>query len=171
MHCNCCSQCIGCRTLITSQDFVFIGNKGVYISVFLKRIPTLVQKCMNCWWYISKREYWPSFDLRNLLGCYFLCGTLMFLVASKPSNWLRSSSIVLCTSLSPPDPPSRREDPMESISSMKMIEGACSRAITKSSRTMRAPGGGEREKWVTAVTISDLKLIWIIERGAAHPLQ
>lgn len=67
--------------------------------------------------------------------------TLMFLVASKPSSWLRSSSIVRCTSLSPPEPPSRRDEPMESISSMKMMEGACSRAITNSSRTIRAPGG------------------------------
>ena len=28
--------------------------------------------------------------------------------------------------ISPPDPPSNLDDPMESISSMKMIEGACS---------------------------------------------
>lgn len=47
--------------------------------------------------------------------------------------------MVRCTSLSPPEPPSRREEPMESISSMKMMDGACSRAITKSSRTIRAP--------------------------------
>lgn len=77
----------------------------------------------------------------------------MFLVASKPSSWLRSSSIVLCTSLSPPEPPSKREDPMESISSMKMIEGACSRAITNSSRTIRAPGAGRREKRAKAVIL------------------
>lgn len=63
----------------------------------------------------------------------------MFLVASKPSSWLSSSNIVLCTSLSPPEPPSRRDEPMESISSMKMMEGACSLAMTNSSRTMRAP--------------------------------
>lgn len=72
-----------------------------------------------------------------------VCGTLMFLVASKPSSWLSSSNIVLCTSLSPPEPPSRRDDPMESISSMKMMEGACSRAMTNSSRTIRAPGEGQ----------------------------
>lgn len=96
--------------------------------------------------------------------------TLIWLVASKPSNWLRSSSIVRCTSESPPDSPScahacselkstpgKQNDqdchamlagstqhtcrcpPIESISSIKMIEGACSRAITKSSRTMREP--------------------------------
>ena len=37
--------------------------------------------------------------------------------------------------VSPPDPPPRREEPMESISSMKMMEGACSLAITNSSLT------------------------------------
>mmetsp|Transcript_26626 Transcript_26626/g.80717 ORF Transcript_26626/g.80717 Transcript_26626/m.80717 type:complete len:483 (-) Transcript_26626:267-1715(-) len=66
--------------------------------------------------------------------------TLIWLVASKPSSWLRSSSIVRCTSESPPpEPPSMRAPPIESISSMKMMEGACSRAITKSSRTIREP--------------------------------
>ena len=64
--------------------------------------------------------------------------TLMASVEVNPSSWLRSSSIVRCTSESPP-PPSWRWPPIESISSMKMIEGACSRAITKSSRTIRAP--------------------------------
>ena len=34
---------------------------------------------------------------------------------------------------------SMRVEPIESISSMKMIEGACCRAMTKSSRTMREP--------------------------------
>ena len=65
--------------------------------------------------------------------------TLMFLVGSKPSSWLRSSSIVRWTSESPPELPSTREEPMLSISSMKMMLGACSRAMTKSSRTMRLP--------------------------------
>jgi len=65
--------------------------------------------------------------------------TLMFLVGSKPSSWFSSSSIVRCTSLSPPLLPSTREEPMLSISSMKMMLGACSRAITKSSRTIREP--------------------------------
>mmetsp|Transcript_69 Transcript_69/g.205 ORF Transcript_69/g.205 Transcript_69/m.205 type:complete len:203 (-) Transcript_69:544-1152(-) len=65
--------------------------------------------------------------------------TLMFWVGSKPSSWLRSSSIVRWTSESPPSAPSTRLEPIESISSMKMIEGAASRAMTKSSRTMREP--------------------------------
>ena len=44
--------------------------------------------------------------------------------------------MVRCTSLSPPPPPpSVRAEPIESTSSMKMMLGACSRAITKSSRT------------------------------------
>mmetsp|Transcript_18197 Transcript_18197/g.50676 ORF Transcript_18197/g.50676 Transcript_18197/m.50676 type:complete len:209 (-) Transcript_18197:850-1476(-) len=63
--------------------------------------------------------------------------TLMFWAGSKPSSWLRSSSMVRWTSESPPPPP--RELPMESISSMKMIEGAASLAMTKSSRTIRLP--------------------------------
>uniref|UniRef100_A0A182KHQ4 Uncharacterized protein n=1 Tax=Anopheles christyi TaxID=43041 RepID=A0A182KHQ4_9DIPT len=65
--------------------------------------------------------------------------TLMFLVASKPSSWFSNSNIVRCTSESPPLPDSIRDEPMESISSMKMMEGACSRAITNSSRTIREP--------------------------------
>mmetsp|Transcript_40418 Transcript_40418/g.130346 ORF Transcript_40418/g.130346 Transcript_40418/m.130346 type:complete len:212 (-) Transcript_40418:449-1084(-) len=65
--------------------------------------------------------------------------TLIWLVASKPSSWLSSSSIVRWTSESPPPSPSWRCPPMESISSMKMMEGACSRAMTKSSRTIREP--------------------------------
>eukprot|EP01033_Poteriospumella_lacustris_P007080 gene7080-gene7788 len=56
--------------------------------------------------------------------------TLMFCVASKPSNCANSSNIVRWTSLSPP---------IESISSMKMMVGAASRAITNNSRTMRDP--------------------------------
>ena len=64
---------------------------------------------------------------------------MMFLVASKPSSWLRSSSMVRCTSLSPPLPDSILVDPMESISSMKMMEGACSLAITNSSLTILLP--------------------------------
>lgn len=47
--------------------------------------------------------------------------------------------MVLCTSESPPELDSIREDPMLSISSMKIIEGACSLAITKSSLTIREP--------------------------------
>mmetsp|Transcript_3192 Transcript_3192/g.9950 ORF Transcript_3192/g.9950 Transcript_3192/m.9950 type:complete len:221 (-) Transcript_3192:458-1120(-) len=65
--------------------------------------------------------------------------TLIWLVASKPSSWLSSSSMVRWTSESPPPSPSWRWPPMESISSMKMMEGACSRAMTKSSRTIREP--------------------------------
>mmetsp|Transcript_33176 Transcript_33176/g.93948 ORF Transcript_33176/g.93948 Transcript_33176/m.93948 type:complete len:206 (+) Transcript_33176:207-824(+) len=66
--------------------------------------------------------------------------TLILFVASKPSSWLSNSSMVRCTSLSPPPPPlSVRADPMLSTSSMKMIDGACSLAITNSSRTIRDP--------------------------------
>lgn len=105
----------------------------------------------------------------------------MFLVASKPSSWLSSSNIVLCTSLSPPEPPSRRDEPMESISSMKMMEGACSLAMTNSSRTMRAPAGGMESGhnislgdcvcvcWVMKVNHVECVSTWLLT--AAHPLQ
>uniref|UniRef100_A0A0A9D6B9 TIDP2690 n=1 Tax=Arundo donax TaxID=35708 RepID=A0A0A9D6B9_ARUDO len=66
--------------------------------------------------------------------------TLILFDASKPSSWFRSSSMVRCTSLSPlPVPDSILADPIESISSMNIMEGACSLAITKSSRTIREP--------------------------------
>lgn len=60
-------------------------------------------------------------------------------VVFTAGTWLRSSSMVLCTSLSPPSDPSIRLLPIESTSSMKMIEGACSRAMTNSSRTILDP--------------------------------
>mmetsp|Transcript_4852 Transcript_4852/g.20613 ORF Transcript_4852/g.20613 Transcript_4852/m.20613 type:complete len:246 (+) Transcript_4852:2942-3679(+) len=63
--------------------------------------------------------------------------TFIWFEASKPSSWFRSSNIVRCTSESPPPDP--RALPMESTSSMNKIAGAFSRAITKSSRTIRAP--------------------------------
>lgn len=58
--------------------------------------------------------------------------TLILFEASKPSSWFKSSSIVRWTSLSPlPLPDSIRADPMLSISSMKMMDGACSLYETK----------------------------------------
>ena len=39
----------------------------------------------------------------------------------------------------PPDPPPSRDDPIESISSIKIIEGACSLAMTNSSLTILDP--------------------------------
>jgi len=54
-------------------------------------------------------------------------GTLIFCVGSNPSSWLSNSNMVRCTSESPPPPDeSIRVEPIESISSMKMIDGACS---------------------------------------------
>ena len=50
--------------------------------------------------------------------------TLMRESDEKPSSWLRSSSIVLCTSRSPDLSESKRFVPMASISSMKMMAGA-----------------------------------------------
>lgn len=60
--------------------------------------------------------------------------------------------MVLCTSLSPPPPPlSIRVDPIESTSSIKMIEGECSlyqneRAFTREkSVDQRSSSGGQGE--------------------------
>mmetsp|Transcript_34712 Transcript_34712/g.76349 ORF Transcript_34712/g.76349 Transcript_34712/m.76349 type:complete len:225 (+) Transcript_34712:222-896(+) len=59
--------------------------------------------------------------------------------ASKPSSWFTISSIVRCTSLSPPAPSSKRVPPIASTSSRKTMHAFLERAIWKSSRTMRAP--------------------------------
>merc|ERR1711988_566053 len=65
--------------------------------------------------------------------------TLTSVLESKPSSWLRSSSIVLWTSFSPPEEESYLLEPMASISSMKTIEGALSSAILKISLTSLGP--------------------------------
>jgi hypothetical protein len=61
--------------------------------------------------------------------------TLMSVVELKPSSWLSSSSMVLCTSLSPAFSLSKRFVPIASNSSMKMMAGAFSLARAKASRT------------------------------------
>jgi hypothetical protein len=65
--------------------------------------------------------------------------TLTSALESNPSSWLRSSSIVLCISLSPPEWELYLFEPTASISSMKTIEGACSSATLKSSLTSLGP--------------------------------
>ncbi|KAI7724276.1 26S protease regulatory subunit [Hortaea werneckii] len=65
--------------------------------------------------------------------------TLMLPRLSKPSSCVMSSSMVRWTSLSPPAPSSKRAPPTASISSKKMMHAFFVRAISKSSRTMRAP--------------------------------
>ncbi|GMS99137.1 hypothetical protein PENTCL1PPCAC_21312, partial [Pristionchus entomophagus] len=65
--------------------------------------------------------------------------TLMFPRGSNPSNWLINSSIVRCTSLSPPIPSSNLAPPTASISSKKIKHAFFVRAISKSSRTILAP--------------------------------
>ena len=63
---------------------------------------------------------------------------LIVWVVSKPSNWLSNSNIVRCTSESPLCP-YILDPPIESTSSMKMIQGECWRAITNNSLTILAP--------------------------------
>lgn len=85
----------------------------------LSQVVTAPTLCFLWRLYLTDMPAHQHFDLR----------TLIWLVASKPSSWFSSSSMVRCTSLSPPPPPPllpSRALPMESTSSMKMIEGACS---------------------------------------------
>mmetsp|Transcript_1125 Transcript_1125/g.3958 ORF Transcript_1125/g.3958 Transcript_1125/m.3958 type:complete len:241 (+) Transcript_1125:131-853(+) len=65
--------------------------------------------------------------------------TLMPSEEEKPSNWLSSSNMVRCTSLSPLSSESKRLVPIASTSSMKMIAGAFSFARANASRTSFAP--------------------------------
>ncbi len=53
--------------------------------------------------------------------CFWRCATLIFSSDENPSSWLRSSSIVRCTSRSPDCSPPKRFVPMASSSSMKTI--------------------------------------------------
>jgi hypothetical protein len=55
--------------------------------------------------------------------------TLMFPRASNPSSWFTISSIVRCTSLSPPAPSSNRAPPIASTSSKKTMQAFFDLAI------------------------------------------
>merc|ERR1719319_1024510 len=61
--------------------------------------------------------------------------TLILPLGSKPSSWLISSSIVRCTSLSPPAPSSNLAPPTASISSKKIRQAFLVLAISKSALT------------------------------------
>mmetsp|Transcript_71849 Transcript_71849/g.150118 ORF Transcript_71849/g.150118 Transcript_71849/m.150118 type:complete len:247 (-) Transcript_71849:637-1377(-) len=65
--------------------------------------------------------------------------TLTLPRASKPSSWFTISSIVRCTSLSPPAPSSNLAPPMASTSSKKTMQAFLERAIWNNSRTILAP--------------------------------
>mmetsp|Transcript_850 Transcript_850/g.1490 ORF Transcript_850/g.1490 Transcript_850/m.1490 type:complete len:281 (-) Transcript_850:469-1311(-) len=67
---------------------------------------------------------------------------------SKPSSWLRSSSIVRWISRSPPEVASYLLVPTASISSMKTIEGARSSATRNSSLTSFGPS--PRYFWISS---------------------
>mmetsp|Transcript_12487 Transcript_12487/g.31710 ORF Transcript_12487/g.31710 Transcript_12487/m.31710 type:complete len:216 (-) Transcript_12487:765-1412(-) len=88
--------------------------------------------------FLSRRPGRSSAGSR-VSGRLVAMSTLTLPRASKPSSWLTISSIVRCTSLSPPAPSSNRAPPMASTSSKKMMHARLDRAIWKSSRTMRAP--------------------------------
>mmetsp|Transcript_7463 Transcript_7463/g.17077 ORF Transcript_7463/g.17077 Transcript_7463/m.17077 type:complete len:210 (+) Transcript_7463:320-949(+) len=73
-------------------------------------------------------------------GLFVAAMILTCMVDEKPSSWLRSSSMVRCTSRTPESsPPPERFWPMASSSSMKMMAGAFSLASVKASRTILAP--------------------------------
>mmetsp|Transcript_14114 Transcript_14114/g.19654 ORF Transcript_14114/g.19654 Transcript_14114/m.19654 type:complete len:203 (-) Transcript_14114:676-1284(-) len=75
----------------------------------------------------------------SVSGLFVAMSTLMFPRGSKPSNWLINSSIVRCTSLSPPAPSSNLAPPTASISSKKMMHAFLVLAIWNNSLTIRAP--------------------------------
>ena len=75
----------------------------------------------------------------SVLGLLVANMTLIFPLESNPSNCVMSSSIVLCTSLSPPAPSSKRAPPIASISSKKIMHAFFVLAISNSSLTILAP--------------------------------
>ena len=91
----------------------------------------------------SSKYLWPVEwqGIRNLI-----LPTLISAVELNPSNWLRSSNMVLWTSLSPAFSESKRLVPIASNSSMKMIAGAFSLAKAKASRTSLAPSPVIRDR-------------------------
>mmetsp|Transcript_7696 Transcript_7696/g.26507 ORF Transcript_7696/g.26507 Transcript_7696/m.26507 type:complete len:200 (+) Transcript_7696:153-752(+) len=93
---------------------------------------------------------WGNSILRSSLPLLISAGSRMsaLLVAAmtlisaweeNPSSWFRSSSIVLCTSLSPESSESNLLVPIASISSINMIHGDFSFARAKASLTSLAP--------------------------------
>lgn len=85
---------------------------------------------------VETREIQAYFCLQylNLQIQTFTC-----MLGWKPSSWLSSSNMVLCTSLSPAFSLSKRLVPIASSSSMKMMDGAFSLARANASRTSLAP--------------------------------
>lgn len=65
--------------------------------------------------------------------------TLIFPLESNPSSWFTISSMVLCTSWSPPSPSSNLAPPIASTSSKKIMAAFLVLASSKSSLTIRAP--------------------------------
>jgi hypothetical protein len=84
---------------------------------------------------VSRRKELGNKNVYRLVAI----NTLMFPRGSNPSSWLMSSNIVRWTSLSPPAPSSKRAPPMASTSSKKMMHAFLLRAISNSSRIIRAP--------------------------------
>mmetsp|Transcript_24087 Transcript_24087/g.82157 ORF Transcript_24087/g.82157 Transcript_24087/m.82157 type:complete len:229 (-) Transcript_24087:774-1460(-) len=81
-------------------------------------------------------------------------------LASKPSIWLRSSSMVRWISRSPPDVESYRFVPTASISSMNTMLGAISSATRKSSRTSLGPS--PRYFWMSSLPTTRRKVALVL---------
>mmetsp|Transcript_383 Transcript_383/g.989 ORF Transcript_383/g.989 Transcript_383/m.989 type:complete len:216 (-) Transcript_383:337-984(-) len=129
---------------------VELGQRRARSSNRMSRSQFMVRLWIWKIWVRDSRSGSPNSTLRSrrpgrssagssVSGLLVAMRTLMLPRASNPSSWFTISSIVRCTSLSPPAPSSKRAPPMASTSSKKMRHAFLDRAIWNSSRTMRAP--------------------------------
>lgn len=78
------------RIYLTVKESILTSRSGKLNSIFLSNLPGLISAGSR------------------VSGLFVAISTLMLPRGSKPSNWLISSSMVRCTSLSPPAPSSKR---------------------------------------------------------------
>mmetsp|Transcript_29157 Transcript_29157/g.43930 ORF Transcript_29157/g.43930 Transcript_29157/m.43930 type:complete len:217 (+) Transcript_29157:72-722(+) len=116
-------------------------TSSVFTFIFLEWIFRILTLASSFGWgnstFLSRRP-----DLRRagsrMSGLLVAAITLMSSCWEKPSSWFSSSSMVLCTSLVSPSPAPLLV-PMASSSSMKMMAGAFSLAMSKASLIILAP--------------------------------
>lgn len=80
----------GTRIYFAVEDSILTSRSGKLNSIFRSNLPGLIRAGSR------------------VSGLFVAISTLMLPRGSKPSSWLISSSIVRCTSLSPPAPSSKR---------------------------------------------------------------
>lgn len=78
------------RIHFTVEESILTSRSGKLNSIFRSNLPGLIRAGSR------------------VSGLFVAISTLMLPRGSKPSSWLISSSIVRCTSLSPPAPSSKR---------------------------------------------------------------